>query len=258
MNKTTWVLCLLINLTIISACKKIPTASPDLVTSTELDLDKIDLDFDYLTTSSKIKFSNDEKNISANASIRIKKDSIIWISLSPGFGVEAARGKATQDSLIIINRLDNEYLAFDFKKLSEKFNFDITYDLLQAALLGNMPIDISQEDKVQKESAFFVIKQESGDVSINNYVNPGIMKVAKVEMREKNKNAGRDNTLFLQYDDFKDLDNQIIPFINLVSLNYRNGRNSQHTEINIEHKRASFSQEVLKFPFNIPDKYEQR
>lgn len=259
MNKIAGLLCLLIGLIVINACKKIPTVSPgEDVSAEELDISKVDIDFDYLTTSSKIKFSNDEKNLSANASIRIKKDSIIWISVSPGFGVEAARGKATKDSLIIINRLDREYLAYDFKKLSEEFNFDITYDLLQAALLGNMPIDLRQEDKVRKESAYFVVMQETGNVTISNYINPQIMKVEKVDMREKNKVSGRDNTLYLQYDDFKVLDDQVIPFINLVSLNYRNGKDPQYTEINIEHKKASFSQEALKFPFNIPDKYEQK
>lgn len=258
MNKITWLLCLLISLIVISACKKIPTVSPDEVVSTELDVNELDIDFEYLTASSRIKFSNDEKNLNANASIRIKKDSIIWISVSPGFGVEAARGKATKDSLIIINRLNREYLAYDFKKLSEEFNFDITYDLLQAALLGNMPIDLRQEDKIRKENAYFIIKQETGNVTVSNYINARIMKLEKVDMREKNKASSRDNTLYLQYDDFKVLDDHVIPFINLISLNYRRGRNAQNTEINIEHKKASFPQEALKFPFNIPDKYEQK
>lgn len=258
MNKIISLFCLLIGLFVISSCKKIPTVSPGEDVSAELDINEIDLDFEYLTTSSKIKFSNDEKNLSANASIRIKKDSIIWISVSPGFGVEAARGKATQDSLIIVNRLNREYLAYDFKKLSEKFNFDITYELLQAALLGNMPIDLRQGDQVRKENAYFIVKQESGDVIINNYINARIMKVEKVDMREKNKSSGRDNTLYLQYDEFKVLEDHVIPFINLVSLNYRSGKKSQYTEINIEHKRASFTQETLTFPFNIPEKYVQK
>ena len=258
MNKIAWLLCLLIGLIVISACKKIPTVSPGEDVSAELDVNEIDIDFEYLTASSKIKFSNDEKNLSANASIRIKKDSIIWISVSPGFGVEAARGKATKDSLIIINRLNREYLAYDFKKLSEEFNFDITYELLQAALLGNMPIDLRQEDKVRKENAYFIIKQEYGNVTINNYINARIMKLEKVDMREKNKASSRDNTLYLQYDDFKVLDDHVIPFINLISLNYLSGKTAQSTEINIEHKKASFPQEALKFPFNIPDKYEQK
>jgi hypothetical protein len=258
MNKTIWLVTLFLSLVAITACKKLPTVTPGEDVSAELDISAVDIDFEYMTASSKIRFSNGQKDLSANASIRIKKDSIIWISVSPGFGVEAARGQATQDSLIIINRLDREYMAYDFKKLSEEFNFDITFDLLQAALLGNLPVDIDQEDKVRKENAYFVISQKSGDVTIENFINARIMKVEKVNMREKTKSSGRDNTLYLQYEDFKVLEDRVLPFINLISLNYRKGQNSQNTEINIEHKKADFPQESLKFPFNIPDKYEQK
>ncbi len=258
MNKITWLLTFFSFIFFISACKKPPTAQPSEEVSAELDLKAVDINFEYMTASSKIRFSNGKKDLSANASIRIKKDSIIWISLSPGFGVEAARGIATQDSLIIMNRLDNEYMAYDFKKLSEEFNFDITFDLLQAALLGNLPVDVDQEDRVRKENNFFIIRQESGDVTIENFINARLMKVEKVNMREKVKSTGRDNTLYLQYGDFKVLEDRVLPFINLISLNYRKGRNPQNTEINIEHKKADFPQEALNFPFNIPDKYEQK
>ena len=258
MNKTTWLLTIFSFLFLISACKKLPTAQPGTEISTELDLKTVNIDFEYMTASSKIRFNNDKKDISANASIRIKKDSIIWISISPGFGIEAARGIATQDSLIIINRLDREYMAYDFKKLSEQFNFDITFDLLQAALLGNLPVAVDQEDKVKKENAYFIIRQESGEVAIENFINARIMKLEKVSMREKTKSTGRDNTLYLQYDEFKVLEDKVLPFVNLISLNYRKDRTSQHTEINVEHKKAEFPTEALKFPFNIPDKYDQK
>jgi len=258
MNRQIGLLSLFFSLIIISACKKIPTATPVGDVDAALDISKLEMDFDYLTTSSKIRFSNDDKNLSANASIRIKKDSIIWISVSPGFGVEAARGMATKDSLIIINRLNKEYMAYDFKKLSEEFNFDITYDLLQSALLGNMPLGLSREDKIKKDDAFYVIKQEAGNITVNNYINARLMKVEKVNMREKNKASGRDNTLNLQYGDFKTLEAHVLPFINLVALNYKKGSNVQNTEINIEHKKATFSREDLNFPFNIPEKYEQK
>ena len=120
------------------------------------------LDFDYLTSSSKIRYRNDGDNVSATANIRVKKDSIIWISVTPGFGIEAARGLITRDSVSFINRLDKEYSTYSFKELSDKFNFDISYDLLQAVLVGDMPRPRTADDQVEKQTNHFLVRQQEG------------------------------------------------------------------------------------------------
>jgi hypothetical protein len=42
------------------------------------------LDFEYLALRTKIKYKNDNKSQKATANIRIKKDSLIWFSITPG------------------------------------------------------------------------------------------------------------------------------------------------------------------------------
>ena len=73
---------------IFSSCGKklLPTSSIE----EEYALEKFD--FEYLQAKSKISFSSPDKSLSSSANIRMKKDSIIWISVSPIFGIEAARG----------------------------------------------------------------------------------------------------------------------------------------------------------------------
>ncbi|WKN41464.1 DUF4292 domain-containing protein [Tunicatimonas pelagia] len=245
-----------------SGCsKKIAGASrvsPDRsgVKATELNIANVD--FEYLTASSKIKFRGDGQNVSATANIRIRKDSVIWISITPGFGIEAARAIINRDSLSLVNRLEKEYRSYNFQELSKKYNFTINYDLLQAVLLGDMPRSIVDSDQVKQETNYFVVRQMEGPVVINNFIDRQLMKVERVAMVEKEESGSarnRKNTLNLQYSDFKQLDEEILPFNNLVSLDYRQRGQKRRTQIDIEHKKVSIVNEALRFPFSVPDKY---
>ncbi|MEQ9437939.1 MAG: DUF4292 domain-containing protein [Cyclobacteriaceae bacterium] len=222
-----------------------------------------DVDFEYLTASSKIKFRNEGQSVSATANIRMKKDSVIWISVTPGFGIEAARAVIDRDSLAFINRLDKEYRSYNFQELSEKYNFTINYDLLQAVLLGDMPRSIVADDEVWQEANHFVVRQAEGPVTIDNFIDRQLMKVERIAMVEESangspRNKAEKNTLNLQYGDFKQLDEEILPFSNLVSLDYRQHGQKRRTQIDIEHKKVSIVDEALRFPFSVPSKYARR
>lgn len=244
-----------------SACsRKVATtkSSPNLK-----EFEVKNVNFDYLTTSSKIKFSNEDKNFSASANIRIKKDSVIWISVTPGFGIEVARGLITPDSLVFIDRLNKEYTAYNFKELSKKFNFDIDFNLVQAMLIGNMFKEVEPEDKVERELHYFVVRQEEGPLFIENFIGAQTLKLERVAIVEKESTGGfgtkvKYNTLNLSYSDFQALEEKIIPFGNLVSLDYHRNGQKKRTEINIQHKKASFENEALRFPFSIPEKYARK
>lgn len=260
MNKYYWLLFIFLTF-LLSACGKKAVGIKSTPTLKEFKVDNVD--FEYLTTSSKIKFSNDDKKMSATANIRMKKDSIIWISITPGFGIEAARGLITRDSLVFINRLNKEYSAYNFQDLSKEFNFDINFDLVQSVLLGNMLLEVSPEDKIKKEPEYFVVRQEDGALFIENFVDAQTMKLERVAIVEKEKEdefgkKTKNNTLNLSYSDFQMLEEKMLPFENMVSLDYQRRGQKKRTEINIQHKKASFTDEVLRFPFSIPEKYEHR
>lgn len=261
MNKNTLILFFCLSL-IFAACSKKTLSFKDAEIADEFAVN--DLMFEYLTTNSKIKFSNDDKNLSATANIRLKKDSIIWVSITPGFGIEAARGIITKDSLIFINRMNKEYSAYNFEELSKEFNFNINFDLLQSVLLGDMPVEPDDEDMVKKESNYYVVKQEKGPITINNFVDARSLKLERVAMQDRSKEEvfgktrTRNNTLTLRYNDFQMLSEQVFPYENLVSLDYQRDGKKRKTEIEIQHKKANITDEALRFPFSVPEKYVQK
>ncbi len=213
------------------------------------------VDFRNFSSRAKIRYDNGHRNLSLNANIRIKKDSIIWVSLSAFLGIEVARGLITPDSMVLINRIENEYEAMNYKELSKKFNFDIDYSLIQAMLIGNMPREINLKDELKKNKEVLTIRQLMDKYLVENYINAKTLKLERVFIEE----IPTKNTLNFTYGDFERLEKNVFPYSSDIVLTYNNnaGNNSQ-TKINIDHKRIDLENTDLSFPFEIPDKYHRR
>ena len=99
----------LIFLIFFSSCKK------DIIgfKSKKKDVNVEEIDFDYFHSKTKVRYAEGDKHVNGNAHIRIKKDSLIWVSVSPSIGIEATRMMISKDTAIIINRMDNNFfIAF--------------------------------------------------------------------------------------------------------------------------------------------------
>src|SRR5687767_1933197 len=95
---------------------------------------------DYNTFSAKIKVDfegNDGKKTDFNAFIRLKKDSVMWISIIAALGIEGFRVLITPDSVKVINKLDKIVQLRSVDYLREVANIPMTFDELQDLLIGN-------------------------------------------------------------------------------------------------------------------------
>ena len=236
----------------VSCSKKLNIS--DMVVSNKYEVNAFD--FDRLDSRARIKYDDGNKRVALNANIRIKKDSVIWISLSPMLGIEVARGLITKDSLVLLDRINQEYKIYDYVSLSREFNFSVNYDLIQAFLLGNMPWEANLEDKLRKNKDQFLVKQEVGPIYVENYINPETMKIQRVHMQE----GPASRQLTFSYDDFQVLEKQnIFPFSSDILLTYTRYNKNFNTSINIDHSRVSVDNDgEMSFPFNIPDKYARK
>ena len=82
-----------------------------------------------------LRDANKEREVKAN--IRIRKDSVIWMTFSV-IGVQGGKALINKDSITIVSNVDNEYFQFDYAELSKRYNFEINYDVIQSAMLGNL------------------------------------------------------------------------------------------------------------------------
>ncbi len=85
--------------------------------------------------NSKITFKG--KSFKFKSAVRMRKDSLIWISMSPAMGVEAARAQITPDSLKFINRFEKTYWSGSFRDVRHLLKAEVNFSMLQDFMVGN-------------------------------------------------------------------------------------------------------------------------
>lgn len=248
MRNPSFVFCALILLLLSCSKKIVPTIPPPPVT-----LEIQEIDFEYFHGKARMVFRDDKKERDVKANIRIRKDSIIWMTFSV-IGVHGGKALINRDSITIVSTVDKEYYVFDYKELSSRFNFEVNYDAIQSAILGNLIATRSDADRITEGPSFNLLEQQRGTVNVKNYINAASRKLEKVEMKEENTN----NSIILNYSNFQPVGDKIFPFNGAVSILYKTPKGLLNTMITLEYTKAEVGGKELKFPFNIPRKYDRR
>jgi hypothetical protein len=212
-----------------------------------------EIDFEYFHGKARMVYQDNKKDQEAKANIRVRKDSVIWISFNL-VGIQGAKALLNKDSITILNNLKNEYYVFDYKELSKRYNFEINYDVIQAALLGNLIMPRKDDDVIEQHSSIYTLKQRTGNIDVVNYINAATMKLERVDMKEPDK----ENTLTLNYSNFQPVGSKVFPYNGTLSIFYKTISGLLSTTIIFEYSKAEVGDRQLKFPFNIPKRYDRR
>jgi hypothetical protein len=84
----------------------------------------------------KASFSSPKASGNATMYVKMQKDSIIWISLTGPLNIEGARILVTQDSLKIINKLENTVQLSSIAHLQQITKLPLTFSDFQNIILG--------------------------------------------------------------------------------------------------------------------------
>lgn len=97
--------------------------------------------FDYTWIGMKVDadFLSNGETQGFKATIRMHKDSAIWISITPALGIEMIRILITPDSLRYLSKIpDNKYYyTGGFEVISNLVGVDLDFEMLQDLLIGN-------------------------------------------------------------------------------------------------------------------------
>lgn len=211
------------------------------------------IDFEYFQGKARMILRDANKEREVKTNIRIRKDSVIWMTFSV-IGVQGGKALINKDSITIVSNVDKEYYVFEYSELSKRYNFKIDYDIIQSAMLGNLLIPRTEDDEIIQESSMFLLKQKAGTIDVTNYVNAASMKVEKIDMREGNSN----NSFVINYSNFQPVENKLFPYNGTISLFYKSLSSVLNTTIIFEYNKAEVGGKELKFPFNIPKRYVRR
>jgi hypothetical protein len=217
---------------------------------------KIDeIDFEYLNSQAKVSFKSKDQNIEdANVSIRMKRDSIVWFNVKV-FGIDAARAIITKEGLQMMDLYHRVAYQYSFDSLSTQFGVKLDFNLIQAVILGNMPIR-KKPREVRREKDYLLLKQNEGKVLVDNYIGEGNRKLKKLLVED----IPTKTSLKMEYDDFQSLNNFLFPYNSLLVIDSQSKSDNlpYQTVIRIKYKKVELSTEALGFPFKVPAGYERK
>ena len=97
--------------------------------------------FEWLTAKLDIQAEvNGQSYNDLSGQLRMRKDSIIWVSLTATMGMEVLRAKISADSIWVLNRMEKTYLAEPMDSLAQQLGeYRISrLPMVQFALLNNI------------------------------------------------------------------------------------------------------------------------
>ena len=97
--------------------------------------------FEWLTANMAIQAEiNGQSFNDLSGQLRMRKDSLVWVSVTATMGVEVLRAKISNDSIWIINRMEKTYLAEHVDSLDQQIGplFGLRLPFAQFVLLDNI------------------------------------------------------------------------------------------------------------------------
>lgn len=94
--------------------------------------------FEWMTSNLSIEAQGNGQSFdNLSGQIRMRNDSLIWLSVTATMGIEVVRAKVSNDSIWVINRLERTYLAEPLDVLSAQLGMPLSLPLIQTLLLDN-------------------------------------------------------------------------------------------------------------------------
>jgi len=238
---------------IIVSCKKnfIPVDSSEINIK---DFKIEEIDFKYLITKSKFQYRNANQLINATLNTRIEKGKTIWFSIRVALGFEAARGLITENSLLIIDRVNKQFIKSSPEAFEKEFKIKLNYNQIESILIGNMINNYSDEDNVIREGDYIKIEQRSDSIQTQSVINLRNSKIEKIILFDELTNY----LLTVIYEDFRPLGKLMFPTQqSFTSISYYDDNALPLiTNISFNYNKVERTNKILKFPFNVPSKYD--
>lgn len=212
--------------------------------------------------------SRDSSEVSFTGTVRIRKDSVIWMTVSVALGTYVAlHAKLDGDSVMYIDHHNGQYFKGTYDYLDTLLREDIDYDLIQSVMVGR-PLDFYRD--TSKMKAYFdgkdyilstIRKRKYKKLMYKNrtlhthneaqliWLNDSDFYVKKIRLED----FATRHTFDASYDDFQKQDSgSIFP----MHIHYVINTGKKIINIDLKYKRLNFTN-YESIPFIIPKNYVQ-
>lgn len=204
----------------------------------------------YTTFNAKVNIDyrgGDNKNYDVNATIRMYKDSAIWMSANAVLGIEAIRVLITKDSVKLMNKLEKTYTARSVDYLQEVTQLPLDLKILQDLIVGNA---------VYIDSNVVSYTRSDGTISLlsigkwfKNLVTLSDANYTIQRSKLDDTDITRSRTADLSYTDYQSKENRLFSTKRRITISEK-----KKLDIRLDFKNYSFDGDV-SFPFSVPKNY---
>lgn len=162
-------------------------------------IEKNKLSFNTLSARFTAKTNFNNEKLSFKGMLKMKSDSIIWLSMTKLGGVEIVRLVLTPDSIKFINKWDKEYFIGPIEKLDNIESIELGFTQIQEMLTGAM-IDYNPEDKFSSSNdnaSYLISSKNKAKIKKSNTLVEGdsLIELSKLDdkmLKLLDKNNGED------------------------------------------------------------------
>lgn len=249
--------------------------------------------YDWLGMKISADFTSEGESESFKVNVKGKKDSVLWISVSPALGIEVIRMIITPDSVKYVSKVPNNkhYYKGTYDDVSKLMGLDLEFDQMMELLVGNPVMLDKQDDKLESlvdDRQYFLVSKFSRRLkklldADEKQVLPNTVLTAnslsKDYRRIKKRSSVEDlmvkrfwlsgehykleraqfddlynlRVVELDYKDFKEYEGQLYPSKGRLKISDQ----SEWQQLEFKITRIRTGKEY-DFPFEIPDDFERR
>ena len=207
-------------------------------------------DKETLLAKMKVKYVGKSNLPGVTASLRMKKDETIWVSITK-LGFPIGKVLITPDKVSYYEKINKTYFEGDFALLSNWLGTELDFEKVQNLILGQALFDLKKEKYTidYKENNYLLRPKNENDLfSILFLINADNFKINTQEINQE----GETNTLTISYNDYVLIDEVQFPkelFIKAYDGKYT-------STVDVDYRSVVFDAPV-SFPFSIPKNYEK-
>jgi hypothetical protein len=97
-------------------------ASVETVTDARSAIQDQEPQYKWMNARVKLSAKTPSRSLNGQGHLKIKKDSLLWLTVSPALGIEVMRLQITRDSFQVLDRVNNRYRHFSFDRVNQMFN----------------------------------------------------------------------------------------------------------------------------------------
>ncbi len=196
--------------------------------------------FETFYAKCQTKYSSDDSNLNFKATVKIKKDSVIWISLSALFGIEVFQAIILPDSVVLVDKFNAKFFSGSISSLDAILNTSFDFYTLQNIITNQPLIDFNKKhnfNKSEKHYHFEFSDQDYIEVKKKNF-QPSFIKL-----------HDGINEISVNYKNYRLLNSKLFPYS--IALN---AKKNKLLELNLDYIKVKINPK-LNYLLTIPEGY---